>query len=120
MPGSDDLKRYRRNLQNEMDGAALYRAMAQTEKKPQLAEVYRRLAAVEQAHADFWSKRLAAAGDEVRDARPSWRARVLMWITRRYGPHAVRPMVKDMETMGREAYEQQVEAPDTAMPGQER
>jgi rubrerythrin len=61
-PERRDSKRYRENLQGEVDGAALYRTLAQLEKKPQLAEVYRRLAAIEQAHADFWAKRLAVAG----------------------------------------------------------
>ena len=44
--------RYTANLQGEIDSAALYRTMASAEKNPQLAEVYSRLAAVEDAHAE--------------------------------------------------------------------
>ena len=115
-----DTKRYRDNLQGEVDGAALYRVLAELEKSPQLAEVYRRLAAVEQAHADFWTKRLAGAGEEPREARPSWRARLLMWAARRIGADAVLPVVKTLEVIGREQYDTQPEASGTAMPAQER
>src|SRR6266850_595674 len=54
--------RYRTNLQGEVDSAALYRAMAEAEKDPHLSEVYRRLAAVEEAHAEFWRKQLGGIG----------------------------------------------------------
>ncbi len=115
-----DSKRYRDNLKGEIDRAALYRTLADTEKQPQLAAVYRRLAAVEQAHADSWAKRLRAAGGPVPDVRPSWRSRVLMWAARRYGADSVLPVVKDLETIGREEYDQQPESRHTRMPDQER
>src|SRR6266508_781923 len=38
-----DADRYRENLQGEVDGAALYRLLAEAEQTPELAEVYRRL-----------------------------------------------------------------------------
>ena len=50
------------NLQGEVDSAALYRALAEAEPDPHLSEVYRRLAAVEEAHAEFWRKQLARIG----------------------------------------------------------
>src|SRR5262245_61613176 len=46
-----DFARYRANLQDEIDSAALYRTLADVEAQPQLAEVYRRLALVEERHA---------------------------------------------------------------------
>ena len=57
MAKPDDLPRYRSNLQGEIDGAAVYAALAESEADPKLAEVFRRLAAIEQAHGDFWRKR---------------------------------------------------------------
>lgn len=60
MTDNDPAKRYRVNLQGEIDSANLYRTLAEVEPDPQLATVYRRLAAVEEAHASFWQKRLAA------------------------------------------------------------
>ena len=43
MSEPDTLPRYRANLQGEVDGAAVYRALAESEKDPALAEVFRRL-----------------------------------------------------------------------------
>ncbi len=40
------LRRHRANLQGEVDGAAVYAALAKAEADPKLAEIYRRLAAV--------------------------------------------------------------------------
>jgi hypothetical protein len=57
----DAPKRYRENLQGEVDGAALYRTLADVEADEKLAEVYRRLAAVEDAHAEYWRGELVAA-----------------------------------------------------------
>ena len=61
-----DSQRYRANLQGEVDGAAVYRALGDSESDPKLAEVFRRLAAVEEAHAEFWRSRL---GDQARRSR---------------------------------------------------
>ena len=41
MAARDDVARYRANLQGEIDSASLYRALADAESDPQLAEVLR-------------------------------------------------------------------------------
>ena len=53
MTDSNATQRYRANLQGEVDGAAIYTALAESEKDPKLAEVFRKLAAVEQSHGAF-------------------------------------------------------------------
>jgi Mn-containing catalase len=85
MAKSDLLPRYRSNLQGEVDGGAIYTALAESEADPKLAEVFRRLAAIEQAHGEFWRKRIEAEG-ALFAPRPSGRARVLAWLARRFGP----------------------------------
>ena len=50
MADDRSIARYRGNLQGEVDAAALYNAMADAVRDPHLSEVYRRLAAVEEAH----------------------------------------------------------------------
>src|SRR5215470_4289362 len=81
MGKSDDIARYRANLQGEIDGASLYRALAGAESDPRLAEVYGRLAAVEEAHAEFWRKQLARSGARVVGGlRAGWRSRALAWL----------------------------------------
>ena len=82
MTDDGSVARYRSNLQGEVDSAALYRAMAEAEPDPRLGEVYRRLAAVEEAHAEFWRKDCSAAARApagrgragARGRWPGWRA----------------------------------------------
>ena len=78
-----DVARYRNNLQGEIDSAALYGAMAENETNPQLKEVYRRLAAVEEVHAEFWRNRLTRLGAANGAARAGLRTRILIWLARR-------------------------------------
>jgi hypothetical protein len=54
---TEDVARLRRNLQDEIDSAAIYEAMADRETSSQLAEIRRKLGAVEQRHAQFWRGR---------------------------------------------------------------
>ena len=48
-----DLRRYRANLRDEIDSAHLYRAMAAHEASSELAQVYVKLAEVEERHGRF-------------------------------------------------------------------
>ncbi|MFQ5340876.1 MAG: VIT1/CCC1 transporter family protein [Anaerolineae bacterium] len=120
MPTQDDVAQYRANWQDEIDSAALYRVLAEIEQQPQLAEVYRRLAAVEEKHAQFWEKQLRAAGVEAPPRRPSWRSRVLAWLARRFGPQFVLPTVTSMEQADSREYQAQAETRTTELPAEER
>jgi VIT1/CCC1 family predicted Fe2+/Mn2+ transporter len=117
-PGSE--QRYTANLQGEVDSAALYRTLSETEKNPQLAEVYGRLAAVESAHAEFWKKQIAAIGQHVPQLRPGFRTRALAWLARRFGPAFVLPTVNTLEQMDSGAYSAQPEAVAGGLPAAER
>ena len=55
-----DVDRYCRNLCAEMESAVLYRMLAAAE----LAEVYRRLASVEERPDELWRTKLREAGHE--------------------------------------------------------
>ncbi len=117
---SDDIARYRANLQGEVDGTAMYRAMADLEPQPERAEIYRRLAAVEESHASFWQKRLAELGAPPRAIRSTWRTKLLIWIAKRFGPDLVLPTLHTLEEIDRDLYDGQPESQDTLMPAQER
>ncbi len=108
-PGPDDTQRYRANLQGEIDGATVYNALAESEQNPELAEVFRRLAAVEQAHASFWSKRLDATGGRIAHP-PPFRARALAWLARRFGPAFVLPTLVAGEARDSSSYDNQPDA----------
>ncbi len=118
-PTRDDIARWQRNLQGEVDGIALYRAMADGAREPQLTDLYTRLAATEERHAAVWRARLTAAGATI-PARPAWRARVLAAVARRFGPGLVASTVAGQESAARGQYDDQPEAAGTGMPADER
>ena len=117
---SDDIDRYRRNLHGEVDGAALYRALAEAEPNPQLKEVYRRLAAVEDAHAQFWRERLDRLGVKAGRGGLGWRTRALAWLARRFGPQLVLPIIQTLERSDMAQYDTQPEAVAAGLPAAER
>ena len=117
-PGSK--QRYTANLQGEVDSAELYKTLSETEKNPQLAQVYSRLAAVESAHAEFWKKQIAALGQRVPRLRPGFRTRALAWLARRFGPAFVLPTVNTLEHLDSGSYSAQPEAVAGGLPAAER
>jgi VIT1/CCC1 family predicted Fe2+/Mn2+ transporter len=112
--------RHRTNWQDEIESAALYAALAEVEQDPRLAEVYRKLAAAEEAHATFWERQLTATGQPVPPRRLGWRTRALIVLARRFGPAFVLPTIGDQERGDSRGYAAQPESRATAMPGQER
>jgi vacuolar iron transporter family protein len=120
MPQEDPRRRYRANLQGEVDSAALYRTLALTEKNPQLAQVYGRLAAIEEAHAEYWKDHIAAIDHHVPKLRPGFRSRALAWLARRFGPAFVLPTVDTLEHLDSGTYDAQPEAVAGGLPAAER
>jgi VIT1/CCC1 family predicted Fe2+/Mn2+ transporter len=116
----DDRRRYVQNLQGEVDGAALYEALAGAEKDPKIAEVYRRLAGVEQAHAEFWRKQLGRIGEARPGVGPSFRARSLAFLARRFGAGFVLPTIAAAEARDSSHYDNQPEAVRAGLPADER
>ena len=118
-PSPGDLKRYRTNLQGEIDGAALYRTMVEAESNPSLKEFYRRLAETETRHGTVWREHLEAAGVSTARLGPSWRARILMRIARRFGSAVIVATIAQRESTDQAMYDSQPEATAT-MPADER
>ena len=115
---SSSTKQYLEFLTDERNSAALYRTLADIEKNPKIAEVYRRLAATEDAHAATWAEKLKAANVAVPPPKLGWRTRTLIWAAHRFGPSAVLPSMTAMEKRGDQSYHNQG-APD-GMAQQER
>lgn len=115
-----DVKRFRENLRDEVDGAALYRLLATAEKDPHLKEVYGRLAESEDRHLALWQTKLREAGAEVPNFKPSFRVRFLGWLARRFGTQAVSPIVTRMEMNATTMYDTQPEAIAEGLPADER
>jgi VIT1/CCC1 family predicted Fe2+/Mn2+ transporter len=121
LPDKAAAARYRANLQGEVDGASLYRALAETEADPKISEVYRRLSAVEEAHAQFWRGQLTKIGaGGVGALRADRRTRALVWLAGRFGPQFVLPTLSTLEQRDVGSYDSQPEAVAGGLPAAER
>jgi VIT1/CCC1 family predicted Fe2+/Mn2+ transporter len=107
---SSDIKRYRDNLRDELNGAALYAALAAAEEDPIRKDLFLQLAQAESSHAQLWRDKLEAAG--VRDERfvPDFRTRLLARLAQRFGPRFVLPTVAAAEFADRNKYAGQSDA----------
>jgi VIT1/CCC1 family predicted Fe2+/Mn2+ transporter len=117
--GISDADRWRANLRAEVDGELVYRAMAANAGDEKLADLYGRMAAAEGRHADLWRERLSGAGSHSSLA-PSWRARTLAFIARRFGAGLVAPIIASQERESRTMYDDQPEAAGTTLREDER
>jgi VIT1/CCC1 family predicted Fe2+/Mn2+ transporter len=110
----------RANWQDEIDSAWIYRALADAEDDPSLAEVYQRLASVEEKHAAFWETKMRAEGEAIPPRAPTWRAKALAWMAKRFGTSFVLPTLADLEAADSGSYDGQPDARAAAMPAEER
>jgi VIT1/CCC1 family predicted Fe2+/Mn2+ transporter len=94
------------SLNDELNGAYLYDALAKVEKDPRLAEVYRRMSAVESRHATEWVERLKSDGVAMPEFKPDWRSRTLAWAAKRLGVAAVLPTIMGNEQKDTRKYAQ--------------
>jgi VIT1/CCC1 family predicted Fe2+/Mn2+ transporter len=85
------------HLADEADAAFLYRELARLERDPARAELYGRLAAVEDRHVAVWSDLIRAQGHAVPPTRISGKARLQAWLARRFGPGLLAPMLLEEE-----------------------
>src|SRR5205807_4728700 len=110
MTGSAEIARYRTNLQDELDGAAVYAALAAAEADPVRKDLFLQLSQAEAEHAKVWKEKLAAAG--IQDVRyaPSLRMRLLARLALRFGPRFVLPAIAATEFADRNKYSGQADA----------
>ena len=88
------------HLEDEADAAFLYRELAGAERDPLKAEIYRKLAGVEDRHVNMWRQLLAESGHAVGVPSPSRGARLRAWLAHRLGSSVLLPML--LEEEGRE------------------
>ncbi|HLI05398.1 MAG TPA: VIT1/CCC1 transporter family protein [Ktedonobacteraceae bacterium] len=117
---SSDIARYRTDYLSEQEGIYLYSKLADIESDAHLAELYRRLVAIEQRHADLWKDYLTQAGETLPTYTPDWRVRTLLWIARRLGTGAVLSTLSSMEKNAVTDYDSQPEAVSARLPADER
>lgn len=107
---SGELARLVRNWRAERDSSALYGALAQLERDPQLRSVYLELSGAERRHADFWEERLRVSGRPIPGFRPSARIRILILLARHLGIGFIVPSVIAREMKERDDYVGQADA----------
>lgn len=91
-------------LRDELDGVALYNQIALAEKTPKLVEIYKRMAQVEQRHADALMAQLRTAGHPIPSFTPSFRTHTLGWLARRFGVGLVLPSISTLEQLATHDY----------------
>ena len=97
---------------DELESAALYRALAGA-SEGRRREVLSRLAAAEERHAAHWERLLKESGVSVlRRRRPTLRTRLLGTMARRFGAEAVLPLVLRLEAADAAKYRDVDEAPE--------
>jgi vacuolar iron transporter family protein len=104
MASAQELKRYRRNLADELDSAAVYDTLSACEPDTRRRAIYAELAASEREHADIWRSKLTSNGVQVRAHRRSAKTRLLQTLTRAFGPSLVLPTVAAAEYADRDRY----------------
>src|SRR5437016_6188260 len=120
MTDTNKMAQYMANWQDERNGAALYRAISEVEKNPQLKSVYQRLAEAEERHSGFWEAKLRAAGQLLPSFKLNWRMRTLIFLARRFGPAFVLPNIEPLEQIDSHKYDLQPEALAGGLPQQEQ
>jgi VIT1/CCC1 family predicted Fe2+/Mn2+ transporter len=110
MASRSELKRFRTNLSDELDSAALYETLADAEHDAERKQVYAELAASERDHARVWSEKLRANGVNVRTHRSSAKTQMMRALVRIFGPDFVLRTVAAAEYADRDKYAGQPDA----------
>ncbi len=105
-----DIARYQANLQDELNGAALYAALAAAEPDPLRRDLFLQLSQAETSHAQLWRDKLTAAGVHGEHFAPNFRTRLLAKLARRFGPRFVLPSIAAAEFADRNKYAGQSDA----------
>ncbi|MCE1253166.1 MAG: VIT1/CCC1 transporter family protein [Anaerolineae bacterium] len=98
------IKTYLDFWDEEMTGALLYGSFSDNEKDPRLAEVYRRMAESEFQHAGNWAEKIKALGGTLPEFKPGLRTRILISLSKRFGPAFVLPGLVAQENQGVKTY----------------
>jgi VIT1/CCC1 family predicted Fe2+/Mn2+ transporter len=107
---AQDVARYERNLREELDGSALYAALAAAEIDPVRKDLFLQLSQAEAGHAQLWREKLSAVGVNAERFTPSFRTRILARLAQRFGPRFVLPAIAAAEFADRNKYSGQADA----------
>ena len=112
----EEIRRYQHNLDDEIDGIAIYHMLAEAEPDPERRRIFEELAEVEVKHADVWRRKLREAGVEPREHGPSLKIRLIGRAARWFGVRSVLPIVRSLEADAYSVYMAQDEAAQAIAP----
>ena len=115
----ENVKRYRQNLQKEVDSAAIYTTMAESESNPHIAEIFKKLASAELKHADFWKTKIREITGIEEILSISWRGKVMRLMAKRFGSQSILSTLIANEDNAAFDYNKQPEATGTGMAADE-
>jgi VIT1/CCC1 family predicted Fe2+/Mn2+ transporter len=103
-PDKHQIRRYQANLDDEIDGIAVYHMLAEAEPDPERRSIFVQLAEVEEGHARVFRQKLLDSGVQPREHGPSLRIRLIGLLARWFGVKSVLPIVRNMEAGVYSAY----------------
>ena len=112
----EQIRRWKANLETEIDGIAIYRLLAEAEKDPERKSIFEQLAEVEVHHERVFREKLREAGVTVSEGGPSLRARTIGLLARWFGVRSVLPIVRNMEAGAYIEYMEQDQAAQSLAP----
>jgi VIT1/CCC1 family predicted Fe2+/Mn2+ transporter len=112
----EQIRRWKANLETEIDGIAIYRMLAEAERNPERKAIFEQLAEVEVEHERVFREKLREAGVEPTRRGPSVQARLIGVLARWFGVRAVLPIVRNMEAGAYIEYMDQDEAAKSLAP----
>ena len=115
-PDREQIRRWKANLETEIDGIAIYRMLADAERDPERKAIFEQLAEVEVHHEGVFREKLREAGVEPTQRGPSFRARMIGQMARWFGVKSVLPIVRNMEAGAYIEYMEQDEAAKSLAP----
>ena len=92
------------HLQDEIDAAFLYRQLAKLISNEKRKKVYLQLADVEDKHVTAWKDLLKKNKIKLRDDVPSAKAKMLAWISQKFGPSLLSKMMLKEEATEVKSY----------------
>jgi VIT1/CCC1 family predicted Fe2+/Mn2+ transporter len=111
-----EIKRLQANLDDEIDGIAVYELLAELETDPERKRIFEELAEVEVGHADVWRTALREAGVDPREHGPGLKVRAIGVAARLFGTRSVLPIIRTMEATAYSAYMAQDERAQAIAP----
>jgi VIT1/CCC1 family predicted Fe2+/Mn2+ transporter len=110
------IRQWQANLDDEINGIAIYQMLAKAERDPERRAIFEELAEVEEHHARVFREKLLEAGVTPKERGPGLRVRAIGLFARWFGVNSVLPIVRSMEAGAYSAYMAQDEAAQALAP----